>query len=78
MLIDALVLEGRSIDAGLAWTEAWARGPTWRNALAKGCALLEPRTAEVLRRAVVQACLEEGTDPATAGAFPPTGALSQT
>lgn len=67
MLFEALAQEGRSVDAGLAWMEAWSRGPTWREALSEGRVRLSLSASETLLQAIVQACAEEGSDPAAFG-----------
>jgi len=72
MLFEALDMEGRSIDLGLAWTEAWDRGPRWQQSLVNGTSALDRKSVDILRQAVIQACREERRTACNYG-FPPDG-----
>jgi len=52
-LIEGLVQQGRGADVGLAWIEAFGRGPNWRRALARGAIGLEDSPLDALRLAVL-------------------------
>ncbi|MBW4092175.1 MAG: hypothetical protein HIU82_13855 [Proteobacteria bacterium] len=67
VLIEALALERRSEELGLAWMEAWARGPRWVAGLTEGMARLDIGAAAILRRAVIAACAAEGRTAADFG-----------
>jgi hypothetical protein len=58
-LFEALTLNSMDSDLGLAWMEAWDRGPQWRNHLLSGLKRVSPTQKDLLRRAVVAACNEE-------------------
>jgi len=60
LLIEALKLERRLTDIGLAWTEAWSLGPQWKTALSKARSQMETEAADLLRQAVAAACGEDG------------------
>ena len=60
-LIEALSDGGRSTDLGLAWTEAFSRGPSWRQSLARGAFRLPDQAAEALKIAAIQVATA-GTD----------------
>jgi hypothetical protein len=59
MLFQALEMEGRLTDVGLAWMEAWARGPRWQEGLRVGAQSLDQRAFALLHTAVDRACREE-------------------
>lgn len=69
LLLHALNLSRRTLDIGLAWTEAWVRGPAWQTALKRGRRALGPEAATILQQSVLQVCEDERTDPAAFG-FP--------
>jgi hypothetical protein len=62
LLIRALDMERRLGDVGLAWMEAWDRGPAWRDSLTAGRARLDADAARLLERAIVAACTETRKD----------------
>jgi hypothetical protein len=58
-LFEALTLNSMSRDLGLAWMEAWDRGPHWRTHLSAGLKRVTPAQKDFLRRAVIEATKEE-------------------
>jgi hypothetical protein len=60
LLFQALTLERRTTDIGFAWIEAWDRGPKWQEGLTTGFNRLDAYTAATLRKAVADACREDG------------------
>jgi hypothetical protein len=66
-LIQALKLEGRGIDAGFAWMEAWDRGERWKRALGIGVKRLGNEEHETLKILVSEACEADGKDPSGYG-----------
>jgi hypothetical protein len=42
-LIETMVSDRREDDIGIAWMEAWERGPRWQSHLLDGTRRLEPR-----------------------------------
>ena len=53
-LVAALSDGHRSADAGLAWENAWRRGPRWREHLRGGLAKLAPMARDALAECVLQ------------------------
>ena len=51
-VLAALTLAGRQFDLSEAWTEAWERGPSWRENLAQGAMRMKPDSRLALRDAV--------------------------
>ncbi|TIR11239.1 MAG: hypothetical protein E5X64_24775 [Mesorhizobium sp.] len=45
LLVEALEATRRQDDLAIAFSEAWARGKHWRNAIQKGLGLIAPETA---------------------------------
>ncbi len=66
-LIQALNIEGRGIDVGFAWMEAWDRGERWKRALGIGVKRLDNDERETLRHLVSEACEADGKDPSDYG-----------
>jgi hypothetical protein len=56
-LIEALNVSRRQDDLGLAWIEAWNRGPRWRESLRSGTARLPRATKSLLASAIAAGCL---------------------
>ena len=66
-LFEALVLNSMGSDLGLAWMEAWDRGPNWRAHLSAGLKRVTSAQKDFLRRSVVEACKEENKSPGDYG-----------
>jgi hypothetical protein len=58
-LFEALTLNSMSRDLGLAWMEAWDRGPHWGAHLSAGLKRVTPGQKDFLRHAVIEATKEE-------------------
>ncbi|MCR6631411.1 MAG: GSU2403 family nucleotidyltransferase fold protein [Magnetospirillum sp.] len=67
LLVEALALKRRQYDLAAAWTEAWRRGPAWREGLNAGRALMAPEHRDLLADAVRQGCLDQKVAPADVG-----------
>ncbi len=67
LLLQALQQTSRALDIGLAWTEAWDRGPAWQAALTVGHQTLPADPAKTLREAVITVCENEGRSAASYG-----------
>jgi hypothetical protein len=63
MLAKALKLCRRSEDLVSAYTEAWERGPSWREALQQGLRRLDPRDAESIMQMLREELNGLGSDP---------------
>lgn len=77
-VIEALALAHRQGDLGLAWSEAWERGPSWRDALRDGLRALGTDRGASARTAVGTGLAELGLDPALYGAERVPGPSAQT
>jgi hypothetical protein len=55
-LIEALTVTRRQDDLGLAWIEAWNRGPSWREALHRGAIRLPVESKTQLALAIAAGC----------------------
>lgn len=62
-LIRAMANDRRSEDIGFAWTEAWGRGPHWKDHLIHGARRLEPADNAALNLAIGVACLADKKRP---------------
>lgn len=61
-IIEALAQNGREMDLGVVWSEAFGRGPSWRQALAQGALRLSELALEALKNAALLASSNE-TEP---------------
>nr|WP_286134634.1 GSU2403 family nucleotidyltransferase fold protein [Methylobacterium sp. Leaf123] len=66
-LAGALAVSRRHADLALAWTEAWERGPTWREALETGVSYMQPEHRDVLQETLEAGLEEIDVDPAEFG-----------
>jgi len=57
LLIEAMVADRRGDDIGVAWMEAWERGPNWRKRLIESARRLMPQPNDALRISIEAACL---------------------
>jgi hypothetical protein len=55
-LIEAMNMSRRQEDLGLAWIEAWNRGPSWRESLRSGTTRLARETKSLLASAIAAGC----------------------
>jgi hypothetical protein len=55
-LIEAMKVSRRQDDLGLAWIEAWNRGPSWREALRRGSLRLPDESKTLLAAAIAAGC----------------------
>lgn len=62
-LLRGLKLEGRGVDAGFAWMEAWERGDKWKKLLSAGAKRLALQDVELIRALVSEACESDGKNP---------------
>jgi hypothetical protein len=70
LLFEALEANSQKLDVGFAWMDAWSRGSGWQRPMLKGKERLEKLNsahADLLREAVIAACLEEKEDPSAFG-----------
>jgi hypothetical protein len=72
-LISAMVEDRRGEDIGMAWMEAWGRGPHWQEHLIHGARRLEPEANATLRHAIGIACQADKKRPEDFGAHEATG-----
>jgi len=61
-LIEAMVHNGLKEDLGLAWKEAWDRGPSWRDRLNSGLEKLDEHQKSILKNAIDVACKVDDPD----------------
>lgn len=62
LLIEALSQSSPSIETGMAWVEAWDRGPKWQECLSRGSEGLSPDQKEMLASAVREAASQMNFD----------------
>ena len=67
LLIKMLSTERRADDLGMAWTEAWSRGPHWQKRLLAGARRLDAETNQQLMMAIGLACLVDSKRPENYG-----------
>lgn len=60
LMIEAMTVTRRTVDLGLAYMEAWRRGPGWSRRLSEGRTRLDPKADEYLDDAIAAACAETG------------------
>jgi hypothetical protein len=63
-IIEALKLEGRGIDVGFAWMEAWDRGERWKEVLRIGVKRLAMKERNILKGLVAEASETARKNPA--------------
>lgn len=63
LLIKMLSAERRADDLGMAWMEAWSRGPHWQKRLLDGARRLDTETNQQLVLAIGTACLADAKRP---------------
>lgn len=66
-IITALCDSRRHHDLSEAWTDAWGRGPRWREQLIQGRSALPEDERDMLWKAVLRACRDTKADPASIG-----------
>ena len=69
ILFEALAVSRRQSDLASAYSEAYERGPAWREALNIGMGYLPPGRAETAREALARGFRDIGEDPDTYGVF---------
>ena len=73
-LTSALETVRRHGDLAMAWSEAWDRGPAWREALETGISYMQPKLRDALERALENGLEEIDADPAEYGLTSDMGA----
>ncbi len=63
LLIEAMVADRRGDDAGIAWMEAWERGPSWQRHMIQGARHLEAQVQSRLVLTIDLACVADGKQP---------------
>jgi hypothetical protein len=63
LLIEAMTDGHRADDIGIAWMEAWDRGPRWQEQLTAGARTLKPKINSALIQAIGIACLADRSRP---------------
>ncbi|MET3414508.1 GSU2403 family nucleotidyltransferase fold protein [Methylobacterium sp. 1030] len=66
-LASALETVRRHGDLAMAWSEAWDRGPVWREALETGISCMQPKLRDALERTLENGLEEIDADPAEYG-----------
>lgn len=66
-LASALETVRRHGDLAMAWSEAWDRGPAWREALETGISYMQPKLRNALERTLENGLEEIDADPAEYG-----------
>lgn len=66
-LFEAMGATRRHSDLALAYCEAWERGHSWREAIARGLSLLRPARREQLMSTLAEGMAEIGEDPVRYG-----------
>lgn len=73
-LASALGTVRRHGDLAMAWSEAWERGPAWREALETGISYMQPDQRDVLERTLEEGLEEIDVDPTEYGLTSSMGA----
>ena len=67
VLAEALTLVRQHMDLASAFTEAWARGPSWREAIGHGLSTLDSPSRLLVERGIAEGLSELGDEPGRYG-----------
>ena len=70
ILMDALVMTRRQSDLALAYSEAWNRGPSWREAIRHGLSYLPQSMSKRLKEALAEGLRDISEEPSDHGLGP--------